>query len=274
MRDNHTLALIRRGEPAIGTWLQLGSEPAARLLAAQGLLDWALLDLEHAPVDPATARAILSAVADVSGGRVTPLARVPDGSSTAIQHALDAGAQGVIVPMVQGAEEVRAAARHARFPPLGDRGAGGLGPHLGFGASRPEYLLRANEQILFGVQIETRGAVEEIEAITAVPGLDLCFLGPNDLHLALGCPAAFWSDDPRFTAAVARVRAACAARRVPLGILCRDAAAARARQGEGFCFLGLGSDAHFLLTHAGVEIGALRGLADPGSWCDLVRFER
>lgn len=272
VRKNQALARMRAGEPAIGTWLQLHSLPAARMLAAQGLFDWLLLDMEHTPVDRGLAAAILGSVADVSGGRVTPLCRVEVGSAPAIKHALDAGAQGVIVPMVESAAEVRTAARHARFPPRGDRGAGGLTPHLGFGVSRPEYLRSADAEILFGVQIETAGAVAEIDAILDVPGVDLCFLGPNDLHLALGLPARFWSDEPAFTAAVARVRAACAARGVPLGTLCRDPPDARARIAEGYTFLGLGSDAHFMLTHAGAACGSLRGLPEPPSWCDLVRF--
>jgi 4-hydroxy-2-oxoheptanedioate aldolase len=273
MRDNRTLALLRRGEPAIGTWLQLGSMPAARLLAAQGLLDWMLLDFEHAPVDPATAASICGAISDVSAGRVTPLARVAEGSMVQVKGALDAGAQGIVVPMVHGPDEVREAVRWARFPPLGERGAGSALAHLGMGISRPEYLRRANAEILVGVQIETVAAVESIDAILAVPGVDLCFIGPNDLHLSLGCAPRFWSDDPAFVRAVSRVRAACRARGVPLGTLCREAASARARLDDGFTFLGVGSDLHFALTACGEELGALRGIPDPGSWCDRVAFE-
>jgi 4-hydroxy-2-oxoheptanedioate aldolase len=273
VRPNRTLALLREGRPALGAWLQLGSAPAARLLAAQGLADWLLVDFEHAPVEPGAAAAILGSVADVSGGRVTPLARVAAGTMACVKHALDAGAQGIVVPMVHGPEEVREALRWARFPPQGERGAGALLAHLGMGLSRPEYLRSANAEILVGVQIETREAVERVDEILSVPGIGLCFIGPNDLHLALGCAPRFWSDEPAFTAAVARIRAAAAARHIPLGTLCRDAASARARLDEGFAFVGVGSDAHYLLTFCGMELGALRGLAEPGSWCDRVRFE-
>src|SRR5690349_4887474 len=117
MRDNRTLSLLRDGVPAVGTWLQLHSPAAARMLAAQGLFDWMLVDFEHTPVDLGVASLILGSVSDVSGGRVTPLARVAEGTAPAIKHALDAGAQGVLVPMVRGAGEVREAVRHARFPP-------------------------------------------------------------------------------------------------------------------------------------------------------------
>src|SRR5580704_3514631 len=144
MRDNRTLSLLKARTPAVGAWLQLGSPAAARLLAAQGLVDWLLVDFEHAPIDPAAAAMLLGSIADVSRGRVTPLARVAVGAEETIKQALDAGAEGVIVPMVRDAAEVRRAVRWARFPPEGERGAGGLMAHLGLGVSRPEYLRLAN----------------------------------------------------------------------------------------------------------------------------------
>ena len=124
-----------------------------------------------------------------------------------------------------------------------------------------------------GVQIETAAAVENVRAILDVPGVDLCFLGPNDLHLALGCAPRFWSEEPAFTRAVARVKAACAERGMPLGTLCKEAASAQQRLDEGFTFLGLGSDAHFMLSHGGAEAGALRRMPAPESWCDRVALD-
>jgi 4-hydroxy-2-oxoheptanedioate aldolase len=272
MRKNHVLALLAAGKPALGAWLQLGSAPAARLLAAQGLCDWLLVDFEHAPVDPAAAAVLFGTIVDVSGGRVTPLARVAEASMPCIKQALDAGAQGILVPMVHSPDEAREAVRWARFPPEGERGAGALTAHLGFGVSRPEYLARANAEILVGVQIETQEALERVHEILDVPGIGLCFIGPNDLHMALGLVPLFWSEEPAFLRAVARIRAAAAERCIPLGTLCRDAASARARIDEGFTFVGVGSDAHYLLTFAGMELGRVRGLAEPPSWCDVVRF--
>ena len=117
MRGNRTLSLLRDRTPAVGAWLQLGSPAAARLLAAQGLLDWLLVDFEHAPIDPGVAAMLLGSIADVSRGRVTPLARVAVGAVETIKHALDAGAQGVIVPMVRDAAEVRRAVGLGPLPP-------------------------------------------------------------------------------------------------------------------------------------------------------------
>lgn len=271
MRKNAALARLREGKLALGTWLQLHDLHASRMLAAQGLFDWMLVDFEHTPVDRSVAAAIFGAIADVSAGRVTPLARVATGSVDEIKHALDAGAQGILVPMIREAAEVRAAVRHARYPPQGDRGAGGLAPHLGFGVPRPTYVQGANGEILFAVQIETAEAIGDIDAILDVPGVDACFIGPNDLHLALGCPPLFWSAEPRFLEAVRRVEAACRRRGMPLGTLCRDAPAAKDRIKGGHTFVALGSDAHFMLQYAGLQYGELHGIAEPPeTWCNAL----
>lgn len=273
MRRNQTLARLRSGRPVIGTWLQLNCPPATRLLAAQGLVDWMLVDFEHSPPDPLTAQILLGSIADVSASRVTPLARAADTTMTAIELALDCGAQGVVVPMVEDAETAERVVRSAHYPPEGERGAGGLLPHLGLGISRPQYLADGNGEILVGIQIETAAALERLDDILAVPGLDLVFVGPNDLHQSLGLPAQFWSQQPRFLDAIARIKAAAERMGLPVGTLSRNAGEARVRIEEGFRFIGLGSDAHFMLTFAGMEVGAVRDLPQPtGAWCDVVNF--
>ncbi len=270
-RKNRTLDLLRNGRPAIGTWLQLCSPHSARLLAAQGYFDWMLVDFEHTPLDWSTASLILSTIADVSAGRITPLARVLAGTIEHIKQALDCGAQGIIAPMVNSAHEAAEIVKHARFPPAGERGGGALAAHLGFGINRPEYLATINREILVGIQIETQKAVENIDEIVAVPGIDLVFIGPNDLHMSLGLPAKFWSAEPPFLAAVERVRHACAAHDLPLGTLCREASQVKSRLDDGFRFLGMGSDAHFMLTYAGMQHGELRGQPEPPeTWCNHV----
>lgn len=275
MRDNATLRCLRGGQPAIGTWLQLHSVPASRLLVAQGLFRWMLVDFEHTPVDYSTAATIFSTISDLSGGEITPLARVPVGSVDAIKQALDCGAQGILAPMINTADEARAVVRYARYPPDGERGAGGLAPHLGFGVNRPEYLVSANRQIMVAIQIETLGAVDNIDEIAAVPGVDVIFIGPNDLHLALGLPAVFWSDAQPFAEAIKKVSAACRREGVALGTLCRDAANVKQRLRDGFMFVGMGSDAHFLLTFAGTQYGELYDQPQPPeTWCNVVNLHR
>jgi 4-hydroxy-2-oxoheptanedioate aldolase len=275
LRTNATLRLLRAYEPAIGTWLQLHSVHAARLLAAQGFFRWMLVDFEHTPVDNLTATHLFSTISDISAGEITPLARVAVGSVEAIKQKLDCGAQGVIAPMINTAGEAADVVRFARFPRLGERGAGGLHPHLGFGVSRPEYIAAANAEILVGIQIETVEAVRRINEILDVPGIDLIFLGPNDLHISLGLPAMFWSDYPTCLAAVRAVKSACTRKAVPLGTLCRDAPAVRQRIDDSFAFVGMGSDVHFMLTFAGQQYGELYGVDEPPeTWCNAINLGR
>lgn len=253
MRENHTLSLIRQQQPAYGLWLHSHSFHLARIIAAQKLFDWLLVDMEHTPVDLSTVSAILSGIADVSSGACTPLVRVAHGTMFQIKQALDSGAQGIVVPMINTAEDAAAAVRFARYPPVGERGAGGLVPHYGFGTtSHVEYIKSANEQILVAIQIETAQAVENIDAILDTPGIDLVFIGPFDLHISLGLPPALWSEQPVFLNAIAKVIAACQARKLPYGTLAPNADGAKARVADGFSFIGMGTDVNHLL-------GALHG---------------
>ena len=248
MRQNHVLAQLRQGSPSIGLWLQTHSVNIARIIAAQRLFDWLLLDMEHTPVDASTAATALAAIADVSGGLCTPLVRVAHGSMVHIKQALDSGAQGIVVPMINSAQEAADAVRFARYPPLGDRGAGGILPHYGFGTtSHIEYVQNANREILVAVQIELQAAVENIDAIVATPGIDLIFIGPFDLHISLGLAPGLWSDQPSFLAAIKKVIAACRRQGLPYGTLTPNADGAKARLAEGFTLLGLGTDINHLL---------------------------
>ena len=248
MRQNHALAQIRQGTPSIGLWLQTHSVNIARIIAAQGLFDWLLLDMEHTPVDASTAATTLAAIADVSGGSCTPLVRVAHGSMDQIKQALDSGAQGIIVPVINTAQEAADAVRFARYPPLGDRGAGGILPQYGFGTtSHVEYVQNANREILVAVQIESQTAVENIDAIVATPGIDLIFIGPFDLHISLGLSPSLWSNEPVFLAAVEKVIAACRRQGLPYGTLTPNAEGAKARLADGFTLIGLGTDLNHLL---------------------------
>lgn len=275
MRPNVTLNRLRGGEPAFGMWLQLGSVTAARLLAAQGSYHWLLVDLEHTATDLSTASAMMSSIADVSAGRVTPLARVTAGTVFHIKQALDGGAQGILAPLINTPEEAHDVVRFSRYPPDGERGVGGSSPFIGFGTTRAEYTREANSHILVAIQIETRQAVENIEAILDVPGLDVIFIGPNDLHVSYGLQARYWSNEPLFRSAVDTVLAACKRRGIASGILCGDAASGKQRAADGFAFVGLGSDVNMLLRYAGLQAAEVNELPEPeGMWSSVVRLDR
>lgn len=259
MRTNHTLSLLRQNDVAYGLWLQSHHYHIARILAAQGLLDWLLVDMEHTPVDLSTSSMILATIADISAGKCTPLVRVAGGTIDQIKQALDAGAQGIIVPMVNTADQAKEVVKFSRYPPLGERGAGGITPHLGFGlTNHAEYVPRANAEIMVSIQIETAEAVENIEQIVQVQGLDMIFVGPFDLHISLNLPPSLWSDAPQFLNAIQKVKTACQNANIPMGTLTPNAEGAKARQGEGFQFLGVGADLIHLVNAVRSQFNSLR----------------
>lgn len=261
MRPNHTLAHLRQGKPTIGLWLQTHSFHTARIIAAQGLLEWLLVDMEHTPVDLSTASTIFAAIADVSSGGCTPIARVAHNTMDQVKQALDAGAQGIVVPMINTAADAADVVRFARYPPLGERGAGGLVPHFGFGTnSHIEYVQNANREIMVSIQIETQTAVENIDAILDTAGIDMVFIGPFDLHISLGLPPGLWSDLPTFQSAVKRVIAACQRRGMPYGTITPNADGVKARLADGFTFLGMGSDITHLLGAINNQYQQIRDL--------------
>lgn len=273
MRKNRTLDLLRQGKTALGTWVQLHSVRAVRLLAAQGCMDWLLIDCEHAPMDMAAAMLLFNTTTDASGGRVTPLARVASGTIDQIKQVLDAGAQGVLVPLVNTAEQAAQVVRFSRFPPDGERGSGSIFANMTYAATRPEYVANANHQVLVAIQIETKEAVENIDAILDVPGIDMVFVGPNDLTLSLGLPASFWSDEPLFQQAVAKIIAACQRRNIPLGTIQMSAADAKRREAEGFTFIGLGVDGIHMLASVGQQFADFTGQPEPPEgWTGLTRM--
>jgi len=274
MRKNHTLQLLRQGETTLGTWIQLHSITASRLIAAQGCLDWLLVDCEHGASSLSNTMALINAITDVSQGRVTPIARVAAGSIDQIKQLLDCGAQGILVPMVNTAEEAAAVVRYARFPPLGERGAGSISAHLTFGSSRVEYVSDGNHEILVAIQIETQQALANIDQILEVQGIDLVFIGPYDLTLSLGLPGAFWSESPIFLDAIKRIINACSKNGLPYGTIVADPVTALQRKEMGFKFIGLGMDGSHLLSSIGQQYGQIMNLPDPpGGWANLVKME-
>jgi 2-keto-3-deoxy-L-rhamnonate aldolase RhmA len=215
---------------AIGChWLALGAPVLAELAADAGAQSL-VFDLQHGRWSRDGLENAVAAVA----GRAPTLARTADASDFAIGSALDAGLQGVIVPMISSAEACAQVVAASRFPPHGHRSGGGARPMADFDA----YRKATAEQLVVGVMIETAEGVEACEAIAATPGLDLIFIGPSDLSLALGTGAGA----PAFEAALVRVLAAGKAAGVPVGIYTADAAQGAARAAQGFKFVVAASD--------------------------------
>ena len=174
----HALAA---GKPQIGLWSSLSSSYGVEVIAGAGF-DWILLDSEHSPADLENLLTQLQAAAPYPTHAVV---RVPWNDMVTIKRTLDIGAQSLLIPYVSTADEARAAVSYTRYPPAGVRGVAGTTRATRFGRIK-DYARRAHEEICLLVQVETQAALDSIEAICAVDGVDGVFIGPADLHASLG----------------------------------------------------------------------------------------
>jgi len=255
MKQNHVRARLKRGEPSVGTWLTLPDPVSARLMARVGF-DWLTVELEHTPVNLETAA---QSFAVIAGSGCVPLARVPWNTGENIKRVLDTGAYGIVVPMVNTRAEAEAAVRAARYQPLGERSIGGQLHAANFDTDPATYYARANDEILVVLMAEHIKAIEAAEEIIRVPGIDVIFIGPNDLHNSMGKKPMFDSHDKMFTDAVAHILKTAQQCGVAPGIHVLDANAARRRIQEGFQFIAITSEAGMMLAKA-QEFAAELGL--------------
>jgi 4-hydroxy-2-oxoheptanedioate aldolase len=200
-----------------------------------------------------------ASVAIVAASGCVPLVRVPLNTVENIKRVLDVGVWGIIVPMVNSRAEAEAAVRAARYRPIGERSIGGQLHAVNFATDAATYYARANEEILVVVMAEHVHAVENIDAILSVPGIDAVFVGPNDLHASMGKAPAFDSDDAQFNSALKRIFASAKKHGVAPGIHVLDAAQAQRRLNEGWQMIAVASEAGFMLSKAG-EIAKALGL--------------
>lgn len=255
MKTNPVRAKLKRGESSVGTWLTLPDVVTAQLMARTGL-DWLTVELEHSPTSFETAAKMFAIIA-ASG--CVPLVRVPINSVENIKRVLDTGAWGVIVPMVNSRAEAEAVVKAARYRPIGERSIGGALHAANFATDAATYYAKANDEILVVVMAEHVDAVENIGAILSVPGIDLVFVGPNDLHASMGLPPSFDSDAPQFNDALKKILSHAKARGIAAGIHVADAAQAQRRIAEGWQFIAVTSEAGFMLGKA-AEITKALGL--------------
>ena len=254
MRQNAALAKWRRGEPSIGGWLTLGNIHTAELMANAGF-DWLCVDLQHGLIDYGDLLGMLPAI---STTETTPLVRVTTNAPAEIMKVLDAGAMGVIVPLVNSAEEAAAAISACRYPPRGTRS---FGPARAAVYGGGGYVAEANDQIACIVMIETRQGLENLEAIVSTPGLDGVYVGPADLAFALGLPPRGDNDDPRHLEAVGLILAACKRHGVPAGIHTGSLDYTRRRLAMGFDFVTLGADTGFMMQAVAGDLARARSAA-------------
>lgn len=199
-----------RGEPTFGAWLSIPSTFSAEAVARRGF-DWVCIDTQHGLIDFQMAAEMLLAV---HAAGTVPFVRVPSNDFAAINRMLDAGALGIIVPMIASADDVRAMVNACRYPPAGARSFGPTRAALAMGGN---YFDIANDAVACIPMIETKSAVEAIEEIVALPGVDGVYVGPNDLSLALGQGPGL-DNDGDYAQAYQRIAKACAAAGVAAGI--------------------------------------------------------
>ncbi|MCI4665981.1 MAG: aldolase/citrate lyase family protein [Neomegalonema sp.] len=222
-------AAIIEGRRQLGLWLTINDAAIAEMLAGCGY-DWILIDLEHSSIEPASAPGLLQAMAPYP---VHPIVRPASLDPTEIKRLLDRGVQSILVPFVQSVEDAQRAAAAVAYPPDGMRGLAGLTRATRYGAVE-DYHRRAREEICLIIQIETRAALDQLEAIAAVPGVDAVFVGPADLAASMGHVGN--PSHPDVTAACVDAMARLAAIGKPSGFLTLDEAVTKAIIDAGCVF--------------------------------------
>jgi 4-hydroxy-2-oxoheptanedioate aldolase len=251
VRENTLKAIWARDEAVVNGWLSIPSSFSAEVMAHQGF-DSLTIDMQHGVVDYQVAVTMLQAISTTP---VIPLARVPWNDPGLIMKILDAGVYGVICPMINTRAQAEALVRASKYPPLGYRSFGPVRASLYAGA---DYGERANADVLVIPMIETREAVENLDDILGVPGIDAVYVGPADLSLSLGCTPRLDQTDPPVVDAQRKIAAACRRHGVMAGLHTGAIAYAQKMIAEGYRFVTLASDSRFMAAKAGEEVAGLR----------------
>ena len=243
MRENLVKRKLRGNEPSIGTWISTGNPLTAEVLSHAGF-DWLCVDMEHNAIDLADVLACFYAIGTTD---TVPFVRVPWNDPQILKRVLDIGAYGVVVPNIKTPEEAELAVQACRYAPEGFRGMGTLRGRLYGG---PDYYERANEEIAVVLMIEDSTAIRRIAEICEVPGIDILFIGPNDLASSLGVPGGYDNTHPDHVAAVRQVLETGKRFNIPVGIHCGSADEVNRRIEEGFLWMPIQSDARLLESAA------------------------
>lgn len=241
---------LRKGDLLLGTLVSLPSPEVTELLANTGF-DWLFIDAEHGAFNPQQAQAMLQAA-----GACPCVIRVPSADDVWIKKALDCGAAGIIVPQVHTAEQAEQIVNSAKYSPAGSRGVG-IGRAHKYGLEFENYIKQANRETAVILQAESRSAIDNIDSITAVEGIDAILIGPYDLSASLGKIGQV--TDKEVTQAINKVARACNAANVRLGIFGVNAAAVNPWIKKGFTLITAGVDTLFFIKSAKEILAEIRG---------------
>ena len=241
---------IRSGEILTGTLVSLPSPEVCEILAIVGY-DWLFIDAEHGPFNPQQAQSMLQAAAP------TPcVIRVPDGETVWLKKALDIGAAGIIVPQVHNSAQAKEIIKHCKYAPYGDRGVG-IGRAHKYGIEFERYLEKANEETAIILQAESCEAVDNINDIANLKGVDAILIGPYDLSSSLGVPGEI--NHPLVQSAIDKIIKGCRDANVSMGIFGVSAEAVLPYKERGFTLLTVGVDTTFLIKSASEALSEMDG---------------
>ena len=256
MIPNRLKQLWSEGKPTVNGWCSIGNPFAAEIMAAQGF-DSITVDMQHGALDYSNLLPMFQAMR--ASGTVL-MARVPWLEPGIIMKALDAGAYGIVCPMVNTAEEAARFVSYLRYPPLGQRS---FGPTRVSFAAGGNYAAEANGQILAFAMIETADGMANLDAIAATPGLDGIYVGPSDLTLGLTqgrLPPGSDREEPEMIAALQKIVAACKANNIRAALHCGTPDYAARATGWGYTMTTVGGDSLFLAAAAGAAVAGYRKL--------------
>ena len=250
-RKNITFAeRLRKGELLIGTLVSLPSPEITEILSSVGY-DWLFIDAEHGAFNPQQAQSMLQAAGDVPC-----VIRVPSGDEVWIKKALDIGAAGIIVPQVHTAEQAKQIVKSCKYSPQGSRGVG-IGRAHNYGMGFEDYIKKANKNTAVVLQAESQQAIDNIEAIAAIKGVDAILIGPYDLSASLGKIGQV--SHPAVVKAIDKVTKTCKKSGVKLGFFGVNADAVKPYMKKGFTLITVGVDTLFLIKSAKETLAAVRG---------------
>ncbi len=252
MRENRVRTIWNEGGAVVNAWLAIANSFSAEVMASAPF-DSITIDTQHGMIDFEGAVAMFGAI---SGYPPTPLARVKWNDPAAIMKLLDAGAYGIICPMINSAAECERFVGACRYAPEGYRS---FGPARGLLYGGPDYASEANHTIIAIAMIETFEALENLDDIMGVDGLDAVYIGPNDLAISLGHAPSPEPTAPEVKEAIEAIRVAAERHGVVAGIHVLSGESARRRIEQGFRFVSLSNDARLMAAAANAEIEAARG---------------
>lgn len=255
MRPNHVLRAWRANQQTIGAWLSIDSTFTAESMAHVGF-DWLCLDMQHGLLDYNDVKRMLPAISTTP---TIPFVRVPWNEPYEIMKALDAGAYGVVVPLINNREEAAKAVAACRYPPDGMRS---FGPARATMYSGRGYVQEANNEIACIVMIETAEALDNLDEIMSTPGVDAVYIGPSDLAYALGLSPTGDNNEPVHVAAVAKIFECAKKHNVAAGIHTGSAEYTNRYLQQGFHMVTLGADSGFMGRLARQELKAVRSTTD------------